>query len=59
MATKVNFLFDLDQKVKVTATGSVGVVSDLMLDDGGKKYYVKGTGEGDWWPERLLVATSD
>lgn len=59
MATKVDFVFDLDQKVIVTATGESGVITNLNLDDGGKKYYVQGSGDGKWWAERFLVAFSD
>ena len=55
----VNFLFDIDQKVEVTGTGEAGIVTNLMVDDGVKKYFVQGTGDGKWWPERLLVSYSD
>jgi len=56
---KVDFIFEIDQLVKVTATEEIGVVTTACLDDGGKRYYVQGKGEGKWWAERLLVPASD
>ncbi len=59
MSKKVEFCFDLDQLVEVTATHETGVVTMLAVDDGGNKYYIQGTGDGKWWPERLLMAASN
>lgn len=51
---KVEFVFDLDEKVEVIATGEVGIVTMLGVDDGGIKYFVQSTSDGKWWAERLL-----
>jgi len=39
--TKVEFKFDIDEIVKIIPFNIKGMVSHLVVDDGGKRYYVK------------------
>lgn len=50
----VDFQFELDEVVLVSVTKKTGIITMCALDDGGKKYFVQGDGDGAWWKENLL-----
>lgn len=51
----VNFKFDIDEKVVSPVTGETGIVSMCAIDDGRNPiYYIKGSKDDKWWPERHL-----
>jgi hypothetical protein len=55
---KINFDFELDQKVKVEKTGLTGIVSMCAIEGNPEYpdviYYVKGIEFSDWYAGRLL-----
>jgi hypothetical protein len=55
-ATKVEFAFSIDQKVK-TLFEDVGIVKTLSLDDTGcKKVWVLRSNDSNWFKEEELTA---
>ena len=57
---KVDFNFDIDDKVKIKPLGVAGVVSTCSVnEDHGQSFYVKTANGGDWYPSRQLVKIED
>ena len=59
-ALSVNFQFDIDEKVKVTALGIVGIVSMCAInEDNAQSYFVKTEKDSGWFPVRRLEAVKE